>query len=181
MEILYAFLVILIIAVSTWLHAYHRRMVAQARLDIARIVLEMDKLMLAGEIKLGDVCHDHVYKAMMAAQRAQKYDIDWSPWARKQDVEKARKFVANMDREMREHPQLKNLLLGFRRSVFCAFRHSRPVMAFVFSLWILTCLIGLKSIMVVLQGILKIHSAQKNWEKFKTTVAESYAGFQILI
>ncbi len=58
MEILYAFSILMIVAISTWLHAHHRRMVAQARLDISKVVLEMETVMLKEDIKVGDICHD---------------------------------------------------------------------------------------------------------------------------
>ena len=63
------------------LRARHRRRLAEARLEIARTMTEMENLMLHGHIKLGDLCHDKIYHMMLASLYAKRYCPAWKFWS----------------------------------------------------------------------------------------------------
>lgn len=172
MEILYAFSIIIIITTATWLHAYHRKMFAQARLDISKVILEMDKLMVSGEITAGNICHDHIYERMLQSQRARRYDINWRPWNTKRPIEELKSFVKDMHCELERHPKVASLFAQYIRSDFCAFKNNRPFMAIVFAIWIAFCFVGFS---VVLKSLFTYLWAKESWNTFKVTVAEFYS------
>lgn len=171
MEILYTVLVLFLVAFWMWFRAYNAKRLALARLDIAKVVLEMDELMLAGETKAGDVCHDRIYGLMMQSQRATRYDINWRPWEHKHSVAEMRGFLDSLKKEIEKNPKIGELCITYIRADFCAFRNSRPIMALIFSIWIGFCLGGF---LVALKGLMAIKTANQAWSNYKLMVAEIY-------
>jgi len=172
MQILYATLILLLVMWGTWAHARHQRRVAQAKLDISKVILEMDEMMLKGEITLGDVCHDHIYEMMLASQRANKYDINWTPWRffrSRSHVESLKAFVVAMQEEMKRNPKVEELFSRYIRADFCVFRFSRPIIAIVFTVWVAFCIVGLA---VIIKGH---RSFKAKCAALKLTVAECYS------
>ena len=56
-------------------HERRLRRLAQCKLNIARSVTAMEKLLLSGEVKRGELCHDRIFEVMTIVQRLEHFPI----------------------------------------------------------------------------------------------------------
>ena len=162
------------------LHALHRRRFAAAKLEISRVVTEMELLMLRGDdLKLGDICHDQIYQRMLKTQYATRFTVPWKFWQLPEDFAIIRKRIHH---ETSKKTPLGKLLIRHNYACFQAFRNNRPGASLVFMLWVLVfaggtsvLLIGLRGFLLGLVGIvLAQNSAQKAWHNFKQKGWQNY-------
>ena len=149
--------------------AYHRRRFAEAKLEISRVVTEMELLMLEGDgLRLGDICHDHIYQNMLKAQYATRYSVPWRFWNKAENFEIIRK---RLHHEMSQNTQLGKLLIRYGNASFQAFRNNRPGASLGFMFWVLMFAGGISVLFI---GLIGIVSAKKGWKNFKQLASESY-------
>ena len=153
------------------LHVKHLRRLAQARLDIARAVLEMDRLMGAGKVTLGHKTHDILYQMMLRSQYTRKWLVPWRFW----EVSKAeRECYQQINREVANNPALKEIHRQFRTAAFSALWNNRPIMGLIFVLWVFIFLGGLS---LLISGILARAMLRKSIANFKQLVIDSYGSW----
>ena len=144
------------------------RRAAQARLEVTRVVTQIEQLMLKGKLTNGEVCHDHLYRSMFRAQfPAFKFSV--STMCRLPN-EEARKFVANLKKEIQSKaPEVQKLIDTFLEANLRVFRFSQPFAYGLFLGWIALCRGGLRliwgTLLLTLKGI-------ETYQKFKTLAGE---------
>lgn len=149
------------------------RRLSQAKLEIAKAALRMEKLMLQGRIRLGHVCHDCLYRMMMQSHYEYEYAIPWVFWRR--PTEQSREFRKKLSQEMMEKSDLSKIVMDYVRADFQAFKNSRPVVSILFMVWVLFCAGGITMIIVGFIGFLKAKQAMKDvWKSFRELVAVWY-------
>jgi hypothetical protein len=159
--ILLCFLMAVLMNLPMFLHSYHRRRYSEAKLEIARVVTEMETLMLHSELKIGDICHDHIYQNMVRAHYAFKYSVPWTFWRRPADYKIVRQKVHD---ELSRNTRLATLLARYTNADFKAFRSNRPAASFGFMLWVLIFAGGLGVLVI---GLISIFTAKKAWGNYK--------------
>ena len=150
------------------LRARNRLRYAEAKLEIAGVITEMEKLMLGSDLKLGDICHDHIYQNMLQAHYAFKYSVPWVFWKKKPNFELIRKRLHS---EMSGNTPLGKLLIRHGNANFKAFRNNRPIASIGFMMWVLIFAGGL-SVLVI--GLLSVSKAAKAFKNFNQLASESY-------
>lgn len=140
---------------------------AKARLELARSVTAMDKLMLEGTIKAGDVCHDALYQAMLRAQYATKLYFPWRFWV--PPTEESKKHRIKLHKELSEQGEVSKSLRKFVEANAHVLFNSQPFVSKFFALYVLIFCGGLKVLIAGLISIVKLHSA---YVKFKRLTAE---------
>ena len=79
MPIICIALLFLLPALITWRKERRLRKLANSRYQLTRSVTEMERLMLSGDLKLGDVSHDILFRHMQRVQNSNVYEVDWKP------------------------------------------------------------------------------------------------------
>ena len=156
------------------LRAYNRRRLAEARLEIACIVTEMDQFMLNGKLKLGELCHDRLYHGMLSSQYSDTYKVKWKFWHR---PEKFLEHRAKLQSELENNSELSRLLQNFMGAHFKAFRNRHPFAGFYFSVWVALYAGGMSCLFFALCGIVQLLIYQKEikaWTKFKQLNFQSF-------
>ncbi len=146
--------VIILAAISPSIYCWRRQLrlrhLAEARRDIAKSVTEMERLMLKGDIQLGDVSHDFLFQKMRAVQYADDYEVDWT--VLKKPSDKARDIAKKLEHELdQEDCPFANNLRQFLTAYFKAFRSRRP---FISRFYILYMQILNKSLKYFLMALL---------------------------
>jgi hypothetical protein len=152
-----------------FLREKHLRRLAEARLEVARVVTQLEKMMLDGRIKAGQVCHDKVHRAMVRSQYAERYSAAWKLWRR--PTPDFWKFRKQLHEETSDQPDLRELMARHLYATFRAFRNARPFASVCFVIWVAVFAGGFG---VLLVGIWGIKRATKAWQDFKQLAAESY-------
>jgi hypothetical protein len=172
------FTIILCIAIAVllnlpvYLRARNLRKFSEAKLDMARVLTRMEQLMLNGDIKLGEICHDHLYEYMTESMHRTLYPIEWAFWKSGSTMEEHEKFHAQLQEELANKKEVGKLVNQFIRSDFSAFRFNRPIMALCFTGYVIVCSGGFK---VLLLALLTIVKYRKAWRDLKQTTAECYS------
>jgi hypothetical protein len=155
------------------LRARHQRRLAEARLELARTMTEMEKLMLHGHIKLGDLCHDKIYHMMLESLYAKRYCPAWKFW----NLSKIKDVKAVRDRfqdEVKKQSDIGKLLQRYAKADLKAFQNNRPAIYILFVLWVMVfsggAVVLLSGLLMLLFGILGIVTAVNAWEKFRKTI-----------
>lgn len=180
--ILFCVLLAIILNMPIVFHARHLRRLAEAKLEIARVVTEMEKLMLNGHIKLGELCHDKVYHTMLASQYSSRYSAPWKIWTFWVCAKEIQAVRTRIQEEVKTNPEIGSLLQRFASANVKAFKNNRPIVFVWFALWVLIFAGGLSVLMarlrVYLLSLIGIFTAVKAWSNFKKTisnyVADSY-------
>ena len=174
LTIILCLIIAVLLNLPVYLHARNLRKFSEAKLDMARIMTRMEQLMLDGEIKLGEVCHDHIYEYMTHSLHRLSYPIKWAFWKSTATVTERKAFHEKVREELANKEEVGKLVNQFIRSDFSAFRFNRPIMALCFTAYVIVCSGGLAALLVALFTIVK---TRKAWEELKQTTAECYALF----
>jgi hypothetical protein len=176
--ILFCMAFVVLINLPMVFNSYHNRRYAEAKLEIAKCVTEMEMLMLNGELKLGDVCHDRIYQNMLCSQYAKRYGTPWKFWKPQPQIKEIRE---RLHAEMSQKTPLAKLLTRYGAANYKAFRNNRPAASFCFLLWVLIFAGGFLILILSLLSAIKItRSAVKigsGFSKFKQRAAEAYVAF----
>jgi hypothetical protein len=114
-------------AIYAWRRAYCRRRLSEYKAKISKTVLEMEKLMLAGELTHGQICHDKVFRLMSKVQLLQRYPVMWWPT---KETEHTLEFKAKLTKELEDQNSPARLHIGnFLNAYFGAFQASRPIVS----------------------------------------------------
>lgn len=162
-----------LIGLPAFLRERQRRRLAEAKLNMSRIVTRMEELMLSGDFEDGEVCHDHVFKVMVRLQSARKYEMHWNflhiP-SRKELL-----FRRHLHSEIsRKGTEVAELIANFGMNAFSAYRYRHPL-AFYF--FILRGLIFFGGLRLIIKGVWHYQNLRENWNRFKAewTMANSYS------
>jgi hypothetical protein len=170
MMIIVGFALALVLNLPIYMHYRHKRKLAEARLEIAKVVTEMDELMLSGEtLQVGDLCHDKIYQWMLSANYCERFRAKWQFWKRPSAelVEMRDRIASEIDRET----EVGKLLTRYVMAQYRAFVYNRPVASICFRLWLLTLAGG---IVILLAGMFSILKIMQTWERFNRYRAETY-------
>lgn len=128
-------LMILLTNLGMIVRARHRRIAAEAQLEIARCVSDVEERMLAGQIKMGEVCHDKMYERMISIQSAKKLGVRWNWWRKpsKEDYE----IRTLVEVELKSGSELGKILSRYSLATLSQFRFQRPVVSVCFLVWLL--------------------------------------------
>lgn len=160
-------LLFLLPALFIWRKEIRLRKLANSRYQLSRSVTEMERLMLSGDIKLGDVSHDILFMHMQRVQNSNVYEVNWNV------LKSPNKKVAELEKRLRaelseDGCQFSNITKEFAEFYFKAFRHKHPFKSLVYVLHLqllhggLKCLfISLLCMVSVLRSIETIKSRQK--------------------
>ena len=160
-------LLFLLPALFTWRKEKRLRKLANSRYQLSRSVTEMERLMLSGDLKLGDVSHDILFRHMQRVQNSNIYEVNWNV------LKSPDRKVADLEKRLRDELsedgcQFASITRKFAESYFKAFRHKHPFKSFVYVLYLqllhggLRCvLISLLCMVSVLRSVDKIKSRQK--------------------
>ncbi len=162
-------MVIVAISVLRVQRAAHRRRLAAARLELARVVLEMDRLMSTGKIRLGHCTHDHLYPVMLRSQACDRWTVPWRFWRRSSEY--TRRWT-EIEKEVKQQPVVNELLARFRRAAWSAFMNDRPILSLVFVAWVMSCLGGL---LLLVRAILASFSFAEGCRKLRLKVVDYFA------
>lgn len=162
------------LAFSRMMHAKHARRYAAARLEIARVVVEMDRLMESGKIRLGHRTHDLLYPLMLRSQYREQWKMPWKFW----QVPRAhRERWTVIEDEVKNQPEVRKLLERFSKAAWSAYLNKRPVCSLWFILWVTLCFGGLGALF---GALLAGHFANEGFRKVKRLVADYYASAMTL-
>jgi hypothetical protein len=148
---------------ARWLTKFSR-----AKLDIARLVTKMEKLLLARQFTMGDICHDVLYQDMIQSLHARRYGVKWAFW---KDYKRTKEWRNKLHAEIEKNSEVSEIIRKYSRAEFCAFRSNRPLLALLFMVWLIMVASGM---LAVLLGLITVTKAHQAWEKFKATAAEYY-------
>ena len=121
-------LVILGVAPSVylWLRSRRLRRLAEHELEIAKSVTAMETLLLRGDLRVGQCCHDEVFLVMQAIQYRRRYPVPWNIF-KKTDAE-TKEFERRLHAEISEPDSpAKSTIERFTRAYFRAVRAKHPV------------------------------------------------------
>jgi len=175
---LFGILLAVLPAIIEWRLAKRNRHLAEARLLIAEVTTRMQKHLLAGNIKRGQLCHDKVFPLMERVQNiphCDGYSLCWM-WP-KAPSEESRVFAMKLSEEKRSLPSeverdLGLFVSGLTRA--CRFRHP-------FRFWSMALCLG--AALVFLRVLLQTKMVLQAWDKArdeirKVVLAQTYDEFQ---
>ena len=155
------------------LRARHRRRLAEARLEIARTMTEMERLMLRGHIKLGDLCHDKFYHVMLESLYAKRYVAPWKFWSLS-SIKEVKAVRARFQEEVKKQSEIGKLLQRYAKADVKAFKNNRPVIYVLFIMWVMIfsggVVVLLSGLLMLLVGIFGVVTAVNAWKKFRKTI-----------
>jgi hypothetical protein len=168
-----ALCVVVLLGLWTWWREKHLRRLAEAKLEIAKGVTQLDKLMLEGKIKMGELCHDELYRAL----RNDVYNDRFVAPLRflTPPGPGFREFRTKLQKELEQQNEVRHLV---RRHMFAemkAFRNAHPYVWYLFVLWVLICAGGIGVLWV---GLKSAQHLVKVWGQFKELAAESYLSLE---
>jgi len=148
----------LALLINVPLYIRQRRLLrlAKARLEISKAVTVMDKLMLDGKIKAGDVCHDKLYQAMLRTQYATKLYFPWKFWV--PPTPESRELHKKLHKELSEHGELASALGQFVSANMNALHNGQPFVARIFALYVLIFCGGLRMLLAGILSVVRIHA-----------------------
>jgi hypothetical protein len=150
-----------------WFREKRLRRLSQAKLEIAKVVTRMESLMSAGRIKMGDACHDHLYKVMIHSQCTDHRTRWWKLWRPLSD--RSKELRKQLHEEISADTDLAKLLVRFVNADFKAFANQRPFVACAFVVWIILLTGGIAALIV---GLISVVRAKEAWQKAKQLTAE---------
>ena len=111
--------------------------------------------MLSGDIKLGDVSHDILFKHMQRVQNSNVYEVNWNV------LKSPDKKVAELEKRLRAELTEEGCLFSsitkkFAESYFNAFRHKHPIKSFVYILYLQLLHGGLKCLFISLLSMVSL-------------------------
>jgi len=135
---------LLVLPFVGWLNERRLRLAAEERLKIARAVTEFEKLLLKGEIKGGQVCHDIVFPSMYRAQFCSNYPIPFPV-----RTPEARLFSARLREELDDgkSPAAKPIT-AFRNAYFGALIYTHPIKISI----LIVCLVAVFIVRTIVNG-----------------------------
>lgn len=161
-------------ALFMWRLQLRKRKFSEARLRIARSVLEMERLMLQGEIKLGCASHDVFFRLMQQVQGSDVYPVNWNI------LKKEDKRTKTLKRQLHEELQQENCnfavyLQNFAQAYFAAYRYSHPFQSAIYYLYLFLVrggykilLGGLKLALVTLVTVRQGSVAMTKWQEARS-------------
>ena len=150
-----------------YLHQKRLLRLAKARLDIARTVTSMERLMLSGKIKSGDICHDKMYHAMLRCQYATKHYFPWKFWT--PPSRETREMCRKLHQEAAETGEIGELLRGFYDANIRVLNNGQPYLSKLFAVYVIVFCGGLK---ILVLGLISIVKVRKSYLKFRELTAE---------
>jgi hypothetical protein len=108
---------------------------AKAKLEVTKVVNEMNLLMLHGHIKAGNTCHDIVYPVMVETQYDGRFSVTWRFWRPPTDTTRERQQAIHD--EINKRTQLGTLLKRFVVAKVECFHYQQPFVFFCFLLWLI--------------------------------------------
>jgi hypothetical protein len=174
-------LIPLVPGVAHWLNEVRLRKLAEVRLDLARTATHVNELMLAGEVTVGQICHDHFCRFILDSQLRHEFNMSWnllraiSPAAiaiRKQ-----------LEEELETKERVRDILQVFVMKYANAFRYSRPLSFICFAAWVFTCRGGIQMIVatlkLVLRGAKSFIALQAGYQKFKREIGAVFLSMEL--
>lgn len=150
------------------------RRISEARLGLARAATAADAVMLSGEVKAGQLCHDHLCQRIFESQHHTRFNVHWNPFARQ--PKEIREFQEALDKELECNEQMRGVLDIFVFNFSKAFRNSHPVKFVGFSLWVLLVCGGLNMLLIALRlavfGGKGVLALVEGWREVKQRIAE---------
>ena len=161
-NILSTILLLVLFSVLYVLREKRLRRAAQARLEIAKVVTNYEKLLLEGKIPLTDpVCHNHFHDYMLSLQYSRRLGVNWK-FIFHMSSEKSREMKKRLDHEMRQKTEIGELLRNHNLASYKAFVNERPIASMFF--WLLVfisaggALMAFGALLAILGALLTIHS-----------------------
>lgn len=111
------------------------RRLSEARLMLAKAAIAADQLMLSGDTKVGDVCHDHVCRFILMAQHVTSFNVQWTPFMHTSKEEAERQSL--LMQELDSNHGMRGIMEQFVRGFAKAFRNCHPFKFLFFSAWVL--------------------------------------------
>lgn len=148
------------------LHERRLRKLASAKLEVTKTVNEINQLMLTGEIKMGELCHDKVYPIMLSTQYDGRFYATWKLW--KPPTEASKNLRLALHQEITKGTPLGNILNRFASAKFSCFRRQQPLMFYCFSIWVLFVAGGF---LLLLMGVVSAITARVAWRNFRQRFA----------
>lgn len=154
------------------LNEWRLRRIAEARLCMAKLSTAADELLLSGDVKVGELCHDHLCKLIFATEHQKCFNISWNPFfGAKKEV---KEFKKALEIELKSKSKMRDLLQQFAPNFAKAFRNTHPIKFFLFSIWVavfcggfIIVLPSLKLTITGLQGLIALHDG---WCKLKSEI-----------
>lgn len=129
--------------IRVWLKEKRLRKLAEHRLRIAKAVTEAEKLMLSGDLRQGQVCHDKVFRFMLCAEFIERFPAPQFPVALTKDQILFRQKLKD---ELRDGGSTFAIpLTRFLHSFYAGFHLDRPVLSKVYMLMLATYYFLLRS------------------------------------
>lgn len=161
---------VLLANLLAYFKARRTRRLAEARLEMAKVVLKMQGLMAEGHIKDGQVCHDLLYAAMFRAQSEEHHRIAWQF---RLVSEEERAFRRQLHNEIKSNAEIGQLLNRFTWAYYVAFRNQNPMLGLAFLAYFLFLLGGFIAMMSAITGYKVARSAfLERWREMRMFAAE---------
>lgn len=155
MSLLLIALLFLLPALFTWRRERRLRKLANSRYQLSRSVTEMERLMLAGDIKLGDASHDILFRHMQRVQNSNVYNVNWN--FLKTPDKKVLELQKRLQMELSEEGcQFSGIIREFAESYFTAFKFKHPLKSFIYVLYLQLLHGGLKCLFISLLCMISV-------------------------
>lgn len=160
---------VMVINLHRYLHARHQRRLAEARLEITKVITEMERCMLRTEHKLtvGDIFHDVLYPQMVQMQYVRKFKVPWKFWARPSNFKEIRERLVP---EITNETPLGKLFSAYSRASFKAFKNNRPFASLLFLGWVLMFAGGLGVLCICVLSLLGVVKATIGFTEFASQI-----------
>lgn len=155
-------------AAYEWYRCWRLRKLAESRLLIAQSTTKMQRLLMDGIIRHGQICHDKVFPLMQKTQHMDELPLRWMFFP-KAPSEEGRIFVSRLEKELKELPEeAKRCATTFIVGLVRACRHRHPV-----QFWSLLALCVFLRILMQ-SGKLRKAYAQAKAETRRQVLARAY-------
>tara|TARA_B110001469_G_C9605295_1_gene300923 strand:+ start:448 stop:1020 length:573 start_codon:yes stop_codon:yes gene_type:complete len=135
-------------AVFVWRNERRLRKLAQSRLGLAFAVSEMEQVMLDGDITIGDVSHDILFRHMQRVQNSDVFEVDWA--VLKSQPRRVRELQERLRSELdNDDCKFAKTANRFMRAYFTAFRLKHPFKSFAYIVYLQFLRHGLKCVFVL--------------------------------
>jgi len=136
-------------AILVWRKEKRLRKLTYTRYQLTLSVTEMERLMLFGDIKIGDLSHDILFKHMQRVQYSDVYEVNWN--VLKSPDRKVIELEKKLTKELSEDGcKFSGITRKFAGSYFRAFRLKHPYKSFFYILYLQLINGGVKCLMVSL-------------------------------
>jgi hypothetical protein len=140
-------------ALWEWRTAQRARRLSFHKLQISQSVLEMGELMLKGELKMGQACHDQVFIVMQRVQEVGVYPVLWLPQKETPDT---LAFKSRLESELHDEnsPALPHIH-NFLKAYYGAFEASRPIVSKIYLIYLTVLYLCARTALFSIKAIIK--------------------------